>query len=214
MVTVPGEGFWYKLPGKQHGIPSKAKEIRLKMAEEEKIYAVGSKRKASPTEVDYMKGEKQKKKAEKTESDFVHTWEKAASGQFAEQRVYDMLVKKFSNEPCLLVHEFKENDLVKVIKENIDLEKENDFTHREFQFFKLTNRHFAELEKQINKMMETVKEDRFCEDNKPSMLKKIEEVKPGFDERLRACQSDRRVQGMPLSYYLLKVDLTIFNRSY
>ena len=30
-------------------------------------------------------------------------------------------------------------------------------------------------------MMETVKEDRFCEDNKPSILKKIEEVKPGYD---------------------------------
>ena len=38
MVTVPGEGFQYKLPGNQHGIPSKAKEIRLKMAEEEKKY--------------------------------------------------------------------------------------------------------------------------------------------------------------------------------
>ena len=52
---------------------------------------------------------------EKSESDFIHDWEKVATGQSAEQRVYDMLVKKFSNEPCLLVHEFKENDLIKVI---------------------------------------------------------------------------------------------------
>ena len=38
-----------------------------------------------------------------------------------------------------------------------------------------------------------------------SCLQRLVEVKPGFDERLRACQSDKRVQGMPLSYYLLKV---------
>ena len=155
------------------------------MAEEQK-FEVGSKSKATPTDRDHLKGGKQRKKAEKTESDQIHSWEKAASGQFAEQTVYDMLQKRFSNEPCLLVHEFKENDLVKVIKENIDKKKKenikkDDLTEREFQFFKLTNRHFVELEKQINKMMETVKEDRFCEDNKPSILKKIEEVKPGYD---------------------------------
>ena len=185
MVTLPGEGFQYKLPGNQHGIPSKAKEIRFLKIADEKKYSVGSKRKASPTKVDYMKGGKHKKKAEKTESDFVHTWEKAASGQFAEQRVYDMLVRKFSNEPCLLVHEFKENDLVKVIKENIEMEKrenqKNDLTQREFQFFKLTNRHFVELEMQINKMMETFIEDRFFEEDIPHILDKIEEDKPGFE---------------------------------
>ena len=38
-----------------------------------------------------------------------------------------------------------------------------------------------------------------------SCLQSLVEVKPGFDERLRQCQSDKRVQGMPLSYYLLKV---------
>ena len=186
MVIVPGEGFHYKLPGNQHGIPSKAKEIRFLKIADEKKYSVGSKRKASPTKVDYMKGGKHKKKAEKTESDFVHTWEKAASGQFAEQRVYDMLVKKFSDEPCLLVHEFKENDLVKVIKENIDNEKkenlkDNELNQREFQYFKLINRHFNELEKQITKMMETLIEDRFFEESIPCILDEIKENKPAYD---------------------------------
>ena len=164
MVTVPGVSFQYKLPGNQHGIPSKAKEIRLtKNAEEEKKYEVESRRESTPSHRG-MRGVKPKKKSEKTESDHIHCWEKAASGQFAEQRVYDMLQKMFSNEPCLLVHEFKENDLLKVIKENIDnekREKNNDLTQKEFQFFNLTNKNFVELEKQIKKMMESVNFNRF-----------------------------------------------------
>ena len=181
MVTVPGDGFQYKLPGNQHGIPSKAKEIRLKKGEEE---MKNCKHKATPSYAAYMSGGKQKKKVEKSESDLVHTWEKLASGQFAEQRVYDMLVKRFSKEPCLLVHEFKESDLVKVIKENIDMEKKenknNDLIQQEFKFFKLTNRHFFELEKQSNKMMETIIEERLFQDRKADILKKIREHKPGF----------------------------------
>ena len=154
------------------------------MAEEEKINQVGCKTNIS--DGDYMRGEKQKKKTVKTESELVHNWEKAASGKEAEQKVYDMLQKRFSNEPCLLVHEFKESELVKVIKENIDKKKkenrkEDDLTEREFHFFKLTNRNFVELEKQINKMMETVREDRFFEENIPQILDKVEEDKPGYE---------------------------------
>ena len=186
MVTIPGGSFQYKLPGDQHGIPSKAKEIRLLKFKEEK--KIGSTGKASQTDADYMKSGKQTKKAEKTESDFIHSWEKAASGQVAEQKVYNMLQKRFPNVPCLLVHEFKENDLVKVIKENIDHEKkenpknDDDLTQRELNFFKLTNRHFVELDKQITKMMKTVIQDRFSEDSKHNLSKKIEEDKPGFDK--------------------------------
>lgn len=47
-----------------------------------------------------------------------------------------------------------------------------------------------------------------------SCLQRLVEVKPGFDERLRACQSDKRVQGMPLSYYLLKVSRKSFYLCY
>ena len=186
MVTVPGESFQYKLPGNQHGIPNRAKEIRLQKMTGEKSYEAGSKRKACSNDEDYFKVVKLKKRSEKTESDHIHAWEKAASGQFAEQIVYDMLHKKFSNVPCLLVHEFKENDLVKVIKENIDNKKkenpkDNDITKRELKFFKLTNRNFDNIEKQITKMMESFKEDRFCGDSKPDILKKIEKDIPGFN---------------------------------
>ena len=115
MVTVPGVSFQYNLPGNQHGIPNKAKEIRLtKMAVEKKydVSTSSSNCKAPPNE-DNLKVGKPKKKAEKIESDLVHDWQKAAAGKLAEQNVHDMLQRKFSNEPCLLVHEFKENDLVK-----------------------------------------------------------------------------------------------------
>ena len=184
MVTVP-ISFQYNL-GNQHGIPSKAKEIREAMSEEEKTCQAGSKRKATHSDLDYMRAGKQKKKTEKTESELVHSFEKASSGQEAEQRVYDMLEKRFSNEPCLLVHEFKENDLVKVIKENFDKKKKenikkDDLTEREFQFFKLTNRHFVELKNKIDKMMETVIEDRFFEEDIPQIVEKIEEDKPGHE---------------------------------
>ena len=152
------------------------------MAEEEKINQVGCKTNIS--DGDYMRGEKQKKKTVKTESELVHNWEKAASGKEAEQKVYDMLQKRISNEPCLLVHEFKESELVKVIKENIDKKKkenlkEDDLTEREFQFFKLTNRHFVELKNKINKMMETVIKESFFEEDIPQILGKIEKDKPG-----------------------------------
>ena len=184
MVTVP-ISFHYNL-GSQHGIPSKAKQIREEIAEEEKKIQVGSKRKAAYSDGDYMRGGKKKKKMEKTESELIHSWEKAAAGQFSEQKVHDILQKRFSNEPCLLVHEFKENDLVKVIKENIDNEKKenlknNYLSQREFQFFKLTNRHFVKLEKQIHKMMETVIKDRFFEEDIYQILIKIQEAKPGHE---------------------------------
>lgn len=193
MITVPGLSFQYNLPENQHGIPSEAKELRQKKMAEEKKYEVGSKRKATTNDGDVTSGGKQRKKSNKTESDLVHEWEKAAAGQFAEQKVHDMLQKRFSNKPCLLVHGFKESDLVKVIRENIEQERrdaklkqnktvsKNNLTEKEFQFFKLTNRHFCDLENQVTNMMETFAEDRFCEDNMPLFLNKIEEDKPGYD---------------------------------
>ena len=189
MVTVP-MSFQYNL-GNQHGIPSKAKEIRQKkIAEEKQKFEL----KATASEGDIMRGEKPKKKADKTESEIIHNWEKAASGQFAEQKVYDMLQMRFSNSACLLVHEFKENDLIKVIRENLEQERrdaklkqnktafENDLTQREFQYFKLTNRHFYDLEKQITEMMDPILQERFFEDDIPQVLVKIKEHKPGYEQ--------------------------------
>ena len=100
MVSIPEISFQFSL--NQHGIPEKAKEIRLKMEQEHK-FKVGSKRKASPPDVDHMRGE----------SELLNIWEQEALGQEAEQKVHDVLQKRFANEPVLLVHGFKENDLVK-----------------------------------------------------------------------------------------------------
>ena len=110
MVSIPGISFQFSL--NQHGIPEKAKEIRLKMEEEHK-FKVGSKRKASPPDEDHKRGRKQRKKSEKSESEYLNIWEQEALGQEAEQKVHNMLQKRFGNEPVLLVHGFKENDLVK-----------------------------------------------------------------------------------------------------
>ena len=109
MVSIPGISFQFSL--NQHGIPEKAKEIRLKMEEEHK-FKVGSKRKASPPP-SQMRGGKQRKKSEKSEAEHLNIWEQEALGQEAEQKVHDVLQKRFGNEPVLLVHGFKENDLVK-----------------------------------------------------------------------------------------------------
>ena len=110
MVSIPGISFKFSL--NQHGIPEKAKEIRLKIEQEDKI-KVASKRKASTPDEDHMRGGKQRKKSEKSEAEHLNIWEQEALGQEAEQKVHDVLQKRFANEPVLLVHCFKENDLVK-----------------------------------------------------------------------------------------------------
>ena len=57
-------------------------------------------------------GEREKSKEEKD-------WYKAASGLRAEEKIFDKLQEQFSDQPCLLVNGFKEQDMIKVIKEKI-----------------------------------------------------------------------------------------------
>ena len=57
-------------------------------------------------------GEREKSKEEKN-------WYKAASGLRAEEKIFDKLQEQFSDHPCLLVNGFKEQDMIKVIKEII-----------------------------------------------------------------------------------------------
>ena len=57
-------------------------------------------------------GEKEKSKEEKD-------WYKAASGRRAEQKIFDKIQKQFSDQPCLLLNGFHEQDLIKVIREEI-----------------------------------------------------------------------------------------------
>ena len=56
------------------------------------------------------RGEREKSKKEKD-------WFKAASGLRAEEKIFDKLQEQFSDHPCLLVNGFKEQDMIKVIKE-------------------------------------------------------------------------------------------------
>ena len=57
-------------------------------------------------------GEKEKSKEEKN-------WYKEASGLRAEQKIFDKLQEQLSDQPCLLVNGFHEQDLIKVIREEI-----------------------------------------------------------------------------------------------
>ena len=47
---------------------------------------------------------------------------------------------------------------------------------------------------------------RFCSSQYTAagLLQKLVEIKPGFDEFLRHCQSGPKIKGMPLSFFLLK----------
>ena len=58
------------------------------------------------------RGEKEKSKEEKN-------WYKAASGLRAEQKIFDKLQEHLSDQPCLLVNGFQEQDMIKVIREEI-----------------------------------------------------------------------------------------------
>ena len=49
----------------------------------------------------------------------LHTWVTATAGGDAEERIFNMMTRKFSGEPCLLVNGFTENDLLKVVRENL-----------------------------------------------------------------------------------------------
>ena len=50
-------------------------------------------------------------------------WLKVASGNRAEQKIFDKLQEIFSDKPCLLVNGFCENFLIKVAKEKIPKRK-------------------------------------------------------------------------------------------
>ena len=47
-----------------------------------------------------------------------NAWCKDVKGDRAEQVIFDLLQKRFADEPCLLVNGLKESNLLKVVKEN------------------------------------------------------------------------------------------------
>ena len=46
-------------------------------------------------------------------------WNKAVSGLRAEQRIFDEIQRHFSDQPCLLMNGFCEQDLIKVVKDKL-----------------------------------------------------------------------------------------------
>ena len=52
----------------------------------------------------------------------LHTWVTATAGGHAEEKIFNMMTRKFSDKPCLLVNGFTENDLLKVVRENLKKE--------------------------------------------------------------------------------------------
>ena len=46
-------------------------------------------------------------------------WTKATSGLRAEQKIFDEIQRQFSDKPCLLINEFSELDLIKVVKSKL-----------------------------------------------------------------------------------------------
>ena len=47
-----------------------------------------------------------------------NAWCKDVKGDRAEQVIFDLLQKRFADEPCLLVNGLRESDLFKVVREN------------------------------------------------------------------------------------------------
>ena len=78
------------------------------------------------------RGEREKSKKEKD-------WYKAASGLRAEEKIFDKLQEQFSDNPCLLVNGFKEQDMIKVIKEKIkDIKGKGELSEQVKIFFHRT----------------------------------------------------------------------------
>ena len=46
-------------------------------------------------------------------------WYKKVSGIRAEQRIFDEIQRQFSDQPCLLMNGFSEQDLIKVVKSKL-----------------------------------------------------------------------------------------------
>ena len=46
-------------------------------------------------------------------------WNKAVSGIRAEQRLFEEIQRRFSDQPCLLMNGFSESNLIKVVKKKL-----------------------------------------------------------------------------------------------
>ena len=86
------------------------------------------------------RGEREKSKEEKD-------WYKAASGLSAEQKIFDKLQEQFSDHPCLLVNGFKEQDMIRVIKEKMkDIKGKGELSEQVKIFFHRTTYRVAKIQ--------------------------------------------------------------------
>ena len=85
-------------------------------------------------------GEREKSKEEKN-------WYKAASGLRAEEKIFDKLQEQFSDHPCLLVNGFKEQDMIRVIKEKMkDIKGKGELSEQVKIFFHRTTYRVAKIQ--------------------------------------------------------------------
>ena len=70
----------------------------------------------------HSEGRRRLEKYEEEDRKQLHTWVTATAGGYAEEKIFNMLKKKFSDKPCLLVNGFTENDLLKVVRDNLKKE--------------------------------------------------------------------------------------------
>ena len=127
--------------------------------------------------------EKILEKSEGNDNKQLKEWNTAVRGQSSEQELFDVLQRKFANDPCLLVSGFKESDLIKVVKEHLKKERKKEkgviLNEREIQFQKITNRHFNQIEKETAIWADNLTDDSFSEKDKLRVLETLKNLQPG-----------------------------------
>ena len=97
-------------------------------------------------------------------------------GDRAEQRIFDQIQRKFSDKPWFLINGFKEQDLFKVVKEQLQPDmKRFKISNQESKFYKATNRKFEEIQKLVKLWLEPLDEGMFLEGNRQKILDKMKE---------------------------------------
>ena len=113
-----------------------------------------------------------RRKKSKEEKDWINT----VIGDRAEQRIFDQIQRKFSDKPCFLINGFKEQDLFKVVKEQLQPDmKKIRLSDQESKFYKATNRKFEEIQKLVKLWLEPLDEGMFLEGNRQKILDEMKE---------------------------------------
>ena len=108
----------------------------------------------------------------KEENDWIST----VIGDRAEQRIFDQIQSKFSDKPWFLINGFKEQDLFKVVKEQLQPDMQSiKLSKQESKYYKATNRKFEEIQKLVKLWLEPLDEGMFLEGNRQKILDEMKE---------------------------------------